>query len=129
MDVDENGDLIVNHAGELNRFMEIEPGVYHNLREGSTPDAYGEFRTIVFKTDPFGHIMLTTDGPMTYSKAPWYATSSFTFLSIMMAVLIIYWEHGFLECCMDHYGRLNVKKRNIPKERLQQDGLLLYLDS
>ena len=88
MDVNENGDLIVKHAGETNRFIEIEPGVYHNLREGSTPDAYGEFRTIVFKTDPFGHIMLTTDGPMTYSKAPWYATSGFTFLSIIMAVLI-----------------------------------------
>ena len=88
MDVNENGDLIVKHAGETNGFIEIEPGVYHNLREGSTPDAYGEFRTIVFKTDPFGHIMLTTDGPMTYSKAPWYATSSFTFLSIIMAVLL-----------------------------------------
>ena len=88
MEVNESGDLIVQHAGETNRFIEIEPGVYHNLREGSTPDAYGEFRTIVFKTDPFGNIMLTTDGPMTYSKAPWYATSSFTFLSIIMAVLI-----------------------------------------
>ena len=88
MDVNENGDLIVNHAGETNRFIEIESGVYHNLREGSTPDAYGEFQTIVFKTDPFGNIMLTTDGPMTYSKAPWYATSSFTFLSIILAVLI-----------------------------------------
>ena len=101
MDVDENGDLIVNHAGELNRFLEIEPGVYHNLREGSTPDAYGEFRTIVFKTDPFGHIMLTTDGPMTYSKAPWYATSSITFLSIMMAVLLfiggmVAWSVGWI---------------------------------
>ena len=88
MDVNENGDLIVNHAGETNRFIEIESGVYHNLREGSTPDAYGEFQTIVFKTDPFGNIMLTTDGPMTYSKAPWYATSGFTFLSIILAVLI-----------------------------------------
>ena len=100
MDVNENGDLIVKHAGETNRFIEIEPGVYHNLREGSTPDAYGEFRTIVFKTDPFGNIMLTTDGPMTYSKAPWYATSGFTFLSIMMAVLL-FTEHDLLECCMD----------------------------
>ena len=101
MDVDENGDLIVNHAGESNRFIEIEPGVYHNLREGSTADAYGELRTIVFKTDPFGHIMLTTDGPMTYSKAPWYATSGLTFLSIIMAVLLfigslVAWSVGWI---------------------------------
>ncbi len=88
--------LLVNHNGIKNRFMEIEPGVYQNMREGEAIDAYGGFRTIAFLTDPHGNIMLTTDGPMTYSKPPWYASSGFTFLSIIAAVLLffgslIYW--------------------------------------
>ncbi len=96
VDVNESGDLLVNHIGVTNKFTETEHGIYQNTREGTTPDAYGEFRTIVFKTDPFGNIMLTVDGPMTYSKVPSYATSGLTFLSIMMALLLftgslIYW--------------------------------------
>ena len=94
--LDETGDLLVTHNGETNRFVEIEPGIYQNLSEGHSIDAYGEFRTIVFQKDPYGKIMLTTDGPMTYSKAPWYASSSFTFLSLILVILffvgsLLYW--------------------------------------
>lgn len=88
IDVNNYGDLLVMHAGEVNRFIEMERGIYRSFREGTTPDAYGEFRTIVFKEDPFGNIMLTTDGPMSYSKAPWYATSGFTILSIIIPILL-----------------------------------------
>ncbi|MBS4202174.1 serine hydrolase [Bacillus sp. FJAT-49732] len=94
--VDEDGYLEVTLNGEKNRFVETEPGIYHNLREGRSPDAYGEFRTIAFNKDPFGNTMLATDGPMTYSKASWYSSSGFTFLSIIIVVLLflgslMYW--------------------------------------
>ncbi len=70
IDVNEDGYLLVTNVGETNEFVEIEPGVYQNLREGRTQDYFGNFHKIVFKTDHLGRIMLTTDGPMTYSKAP-----------------------------------------------------------
>ncbi|MFS0824758.1 serine hydrolase domain-containing protein [Bacillus sp. 1P02SD] len=94
--LDDTGDLVVTHNGETNRFVENEPGVYKNTREGPSIDAYGEFRTIIFQTDPHGKIMLTTDGPMSYSKAPWYASSGFTFLSLILIILLfvgslLYW--------------------------------------
>lgn len=88
VEMDDAGYLLVHHAGETNRFVETEPGIYRALREGRSPDAYGEFRTIVFGTGPDGGIMLAADGPMTYSKAPGYATSSFTFLSLIVAILL-----------------------------------------
>ncbi|MEH7224755.1 serine hydrolase [Bacillus sp. JJ1566] len=94
--LDDIGDLVVTHNGETNRFVEIEPGIYKNTREGPSIDAYGEFRTIVFQTGPHGNIMLTTDGPMSYSKAPWYASSGFTILSLILVILLfagslLYW--------------------------------------
>ena len=96
VDVDEDGYLLVNHVGEVNRFIEIEPGMYQNLREGRTQDYFGSFHKIVFKTDPYGKTMLTTDGPMTYSKAPFYATMGFTMVTLLTVILIlisslIYW--------------------------------------
>lgn len=89
VDADEDGYLLVTNAGETNKFFEIEPGVYQNLREGRTQDYFGPFHRIIFKTDPFGRIMLTTDGPMTYSRAPFYSTMSFTALAAIIIALII----------------------------------------
>lgn len=96
VDMNEDGYLLVTNGGETNKFIEIGPGMYQNLREGRTQDAFGPFHKIIFKTDPLGRIMLTTDGPMTYSKAPFYATMSFTALaatSIMLIIIssLIYW--------------------------------------
>ena len=95
--LDDDGYLLVTQNGEINRFVEIEPGIYQNIRQGHSTDAYGEFRTIVFQTDPHGKIMIATDGPMTYSKAPWYASSGFTFLSLILIIIffvgsILYWS-------------------------------------
>jgi CubicO group peptidase (beta-lactamase class C family) len=95
-EVDEDGYLLVTNGGETNKFIEIGPGVYQNLRTGRTQDAFGPFHKIIFKTDPWGRVMLTTDGPMTYSKAPFYATMSFTALAALTIILItisslIYW--------------------------------------
>lgn len=89
VDVSEDGYLLVTNGGETNKFIEIEPGVYQNLREGRTQDYFGPFHKIIFKTDPFGRIMLATDGPMTYSKAPFYSTMSFTASAAIIIMLII----------------------------------------
>lgn len=86
---DADGFLNVTHIGETNRFVETTPGIYRNLRQGRTQDGLGPFRTIVFDTDPFDRTMLMSDGPMTYSRAPWYATSSFTGALIGLSLLII----------------------------------------
>ncbi|CAH8245849.1 beta-lactamase family protein [Paenibacillus melissococcoides] len=99
VDMEEDGHLLVTHGGETNRFVEVEPGIYHNLREGRTQDYFGEFRTIIFDRDPYGNIMLMSDGPMTYSQAPWYGTSSFTMMALLFAVLMVagsslYWLIG-----------------------------------
>ncbi|MDG0874227.1 beta-lactamase family protein [Paenibacillus thiaminolyticus] len=101
VDMEEDGHLLVTHAGEMNRFVEVEPGIYHNLREGRTQDYFGGFRTIIFDRDPYGSIMLMSDGPMTYSQAPWYGTSSFTIMALLTAVLMVagsslYWLIGAL---------------------------------
>lgn len=94
--MDKNGDLLVTNAGETNKFVEIRPGVYQNLREGRTQDYFGPFHKIVFKTDPYGRTMLTSDGPMTYSKAPFYSTMNFTISAVIIILFIaiislIYW--------------------------------------
>jgi len=101
VDIDEEGYLLVTHMGETNQFVEIEPGVYYNLREGRTPDVYGNFRTIVFGTDPFGKTMLMTDGPMSYSKTAWYETTIFNILILILAVVfvigsLLYWGIKFV---------------------------------
>ncbi len=95
-DVNEDGYLLITHGGEINEFIELEPGVYQNLRAGRTQDAFGPFHKIIFKTDPLGKMMLTTDGPMTYSKAPVYSTMSFTALAALIILLtitssLLYW--------------------------------------
>ena len=89
VDVNEDGYLLVTNGGETNKFIEIEPDVYQNLREGRTQDAFGPFHKIIFKTDSLHRIMLTSDGPMTYSKAPFYSTMSFTALAAISIILII----------------------------------------
>lgn len=83
-----DGYLLVSYLGETSEFVEIEPGIYQNQREGRSQDYNGPFNHIVFKTDPYGRTMITTDGPMTYSKAPFYATMAFTISSIIISLLI-----------------------------------------
>ncbi|RKQ37600.1 serine hydrolase domain-containing protein [Oceanobacillus halophilus] len=85
--LDKDGYLLVTQNGVNNQFVEIEPGIYQNTRQEPPMDAYGEFNMIVFQTDSHGNTMITTDGPMTYSKAPWYASSGFTFSSLILVIL------------------------------------------
>ena len=87
--MDNEGYLLVTHLGETNKFVEVYPGVYHNLREGRTQDYGGDFRTVVFSADPIGKTMLMTDGPMSYSRAAWYETFGITFGTLILSVLFI----------------------------------------
>jgi CubicO group peptidase (beta-lactamase class C family) len=87
--VDEEGYLLVTINGQTDRFVEVEPGVYQNLRIGPTQDYFGPFRTLAFSSDPFGQTLLTADGPMTYSRAPWYASSAFTILALLVPLLLL----------------------------------------
>ncbi len=89
VEADNEGYLLVTHLGETNRFVEVEPGVYFNLREGRSIDYGGDFRTIVFGTDPLGKTMLMSDGPMSYSRAAWYESRGLTFLMIISSMLFI----------------------------------------
>lgn len=94
--VDNEGYLLATFMGETSRFVEVEPGVYQSLREGRSPVPYGEFRTLVFIRDYSGRIMLASDGPMTYSKAPWYGSLPFTILALVGSILVmlgslLYW--------------------------------------
>lgn len=89
VEVDENGFLNVTHIGETNQFRETDPGVFASTRTERSQDGYGNFKTIVFKEDKNGNMMLMTDGPMTYTKAPWYASSGFTFAVLAVTILFL----------------------------------------
>lgn len=89
VEADDEGYLLITHLGEKNRFAEVEPGVYMNLREGRSQDYGGDFSTIVFGTDTLGKTMLMTDGPMSYSKAAWYESFGFTLLLLLSSVLFL----------------------------------------
>jgi CubicO group peptidase (beta-lactamase class C family) len=100
VNLDDDGYLLVTHLNQTDRFVEVEPGVYHNLREGYSQDYFGPFRTLVFDTDPLGRTVLSPDGPMTYSRAPWYASAAFTLpllilILLVMVVSLIVWGIGF----------------------------------
>lgn len=86
---DKDGYLYATHAGETNQFYEIEPGIFESTRIERSPDGYGNFKTIVFEEDKHGDMMLMTDGPMTYAKASWYASSGFTFVALALSILLI----------------------------------------
>lgn len=94
--VDEDGYLIVNHAGETSRFIEESAGIYRNIQNKKQIDPYGTFSTIVFGKDPYGNTLLMTDGAMSYSKAPWYSTSGITLFTLIGSIVfiigtLIYW--------------------------------------
>lgn len=96
VDMDEEGYLLVNHLMETSRFVEVEPGVYQNTTENSIHEYSGEFKTIAFGTDSMGRTMLMASGPMSYSRAPWYESSIFTFAMLGLSILfiigsLIYW--------------------------------------
>jgi CubicO group peptidase (beta-lactamase class C family) len=114
-----DGTLLVTHLGETNRFVELEPGVYQNLREGRTQDYFGPFQTVAFDPGPQGRMLLSADGPMTYSRAPWYASGMFTLsalvlLLLLMLVSLLVWGGGLI-------GRI-LKRRRLAHQTPAGDG-------
>lgn len=85
---DEAGVLFVTHLGQREQFVEIEPGLYRNVDPENSLDPYGTFETIVFQEGTGGSTVLLADGPMSYTKAPWYATSGFTAAAVLIPVLL-----------------------------------------
>lgn len=86
---DDEGYLVVTLYGEPNRFVEVGPGVYQNVRTDRGADPYGPFRTITFGQTSAGGTVLYSDGPMSYTKAPWYTTTGFTFASMILSALVV----------------------------------------
>lgn len=89
VEMGKDNDLFVSHLGKKSRFTKDSSGIYYHTYETKVTDPYGEFSAIVFEKDPLGRMMLMTDGPMTYSKAPWYSTSGFTILLLGLSILYI----------------------------------------
>src|SRR5690625_776837 len=88
--VDDEGYLTVTHPVVTpQRFVELVPGIYQNLKQESTEDPFGGFHTIVFEEDTDGNIMLATAGPMTYSQAPCYSATIFTFSALIISIVFV----------------------------------------
>jgi len=87
IDVDNDGFLVVKHLGHEHRFRELKPGIYENL-EPKPVYPFGPFKYLVAETAPDGKLMLTTDGPLTYIKMPFHATSAFAGLLFLPAFLL-----------------------------------------
>lgn len=80
-------ELTVNFLGSDYRFIETERGIYTNL-DGPTAYPLGPMQYIVLTTDPFGRLMLATDGPVTYIRMPFHTTAGFTIVLIVFAILM-----------------------------------------
>ncbi len=90
VNVDDDGFLLVKHLGHEHRFRELQPGIYENL-EPKPVYPFGPFKYLLATTAPDGKLMLISDGPMTYIKMPWVATSSFAaMLLVPMIILAIF---------------------------------------
>ncbi|TVQ69884.1 MAG: class A beta-lactamase-related serine hydrolase [Balneolaceae bacterium] len=73
--------------GEEFVYEELVPGIYRNTRKtGIYP--FGPLRYLVAGRAPDGSMMLMTDGPLTYIRAPWYGGSVMA-LAIFAPMLLL----------------------------------------
>lgn len=89
VEANDDGALYVTHFGQTEEFVEVEPGMYRNRAPDSSLDPYGAFATIVFARGSGSNTFLLSDGPMSYTKAPWYATSAFTLTAVLIPMLLL----------------------------------------
>lgn len=68
-----DGYLQTNLYGEMVQLLEIEPGVFRQRYS----QGFQMIGTLAFIPGPQGSILMAPDGPMTYSKTPWYGTILF----------------------------------------------------
>ncbi len=112
IETDEQGHLLVHYLGEVHRFAELEPGVYRNASDQSVLDFGGSFDTIVFGTDPLGRTLLMMDGPVSYSRAPWYEQSGPSIIGLAVSMLFIV---GSLLYWVFKAGILKLRRRPIKR--------------
>lgn len=84
---DEEGNLEVSHLGHTHRFRQVQPGIYQNL-DPKPVYPFGPFEFLVAHQAPDGRLMLVKDGPLTYIRMPWFATSSFAALLLLPMVVL-----------------------------------------
>ena len=89
VDVDNEGNLVVDYMGETHEFSEQQDGIYTRVTSGRSPNPFGTFQHIAFDTDPFGRVLLATDGVMSYSRAPWYGSMPFTALALIFTLPLL----------------------------------------
>lgn len=133
VDVDSDGDMLVTHLGQSEKFLQVGPGTFRNAGPEESLDPYGAFATIVFKAGSDGNTFLLSDGPMSYTKAPWYMTSGFTLAAIGIGVLVpvgtaLGWGiHGVVRRLRrrgnrGHGIRHGVQRRGVSRQGLQGRG-------
>ncbi len=117
IDVDNDGFLVVKHLGHEHRFRELKPGIYENL-EPKPVYPFGPFKYLVAETAHDGKLMLTTDGPLTYIKMPFHATSAFAGLLFLPAFLLAIFTVLFF------FLRFIFRKPTRRKKKLQGEAIL-----
>lgn len=79
--VNDEGYLLVTAQGETSQLVEAAPGIYESrLAE--------EEETLIFHADEDGEVKMLPPGPMVFTKAPWYATTTFTGLLVGGGLLL-----------------------------------------
>jgi len=84
VDMNKEGYLKTNLYGETVQLVEEEAGVFRERY----PDGLQMIGTLTFHEGTDGTILMAPDGPMTYSKTPWYGTIAFIGLLIGAALLL-----------------------------------------
>ncbi len=69
--------IIINLLGSGYLFKELQPGIFKNM-DAPANYPFGPLQYLVADTDPYGRLMLVSDGPMTFIRMPLHATSVFT---------------------------------------------------
>jgi CubicO group peptidase (beta-lactamase class C family) len=86
--VDEDRELVIDLLGQSYHFEQVQPGIFRNTG-GAAAYPFGPLRYLVTVTDPFGRLMIVTDGPLTYIRMPFYATSGFAAGVAGLSILVI----------------------------------------
>ncbi len=81
--VNEEGYLVVNAAGEISQYVEVEPGFYRNRLPEEASDV------LVFRIDDGGQAWAFPPLPFSAVRAPWYATSFFT-LALLGGITLLF---------------------------------------
>jgi hypothetical protein len=85
--VSEAGRLQASLLGEELVFEELVPGIYRNTTK-TAAYPFGPLQYIVADRAPDGRMMLVTDGPLTYIKAPWYGSTVMAMALFLPALLL-----------------------------------------